>query len=117
VLALDGVLFAHRTAKHRSTGFSPSKLLYGRDPKLPIDVTLCRDVLENVSDEFNDAYVKYVSVVMLSICRASTDSAHSAIQKAQMKQRVDYNKRHMSQVMFKVGDKVLLQNLKRVDRK
>ena len=102
VLALDGVLFAHRTVKHRSTGFSPFKLLYGRDPKLPIDVTLCPDVLENVSDEFNEAYVKHVSEVMLSIRRTTTDSAHSAIQKAQMKQRVDYNKRHTSQVMFKI---------------
>ena len=117
VSALDGVLFAHRTAKHTSTGFSPFKLLYGREPKLPIDISLCSDVMENVSDEFNEAYVKHVSEVMLSIRRATTDSAHIAIQKAQKQQRLNYNKRHKSQTTYKVGDQVLLRNLKRVDRK
>jgi len=91
--------------------------LYGRDPKLPVDVTLCSDVLENVSEEFDEAYVKQVSEVMLSIRRAATDSAHSAIQKAQMKQRVNYNKRHTSSIEYKIGDKVLLRNLTRADRK
>lgn len=36
--ALDGVLFAHRTACHKSTGYSPYRILYGRDLVLPIDV-------------------------------------------------------------------------------
>ena len=116
VSALDGVLFAHRTAKHRSTGFSPFRLLYGREPKLPIDVTLCPGEMAS-SDEFSEAYVKHVSEVMFSIRQATNATAHNAIQNAQLQQRVAYNKRHKSSITFQVDDQVLLRNLKRIDRK
>ena len=35
---MEGVLFAHRVSKHSSTKYSPFKLLYNREPVLPIDV-------------------------------------------------------------------------------
>lgn len=34
---LDSVLFAYRTAKQASTKYSPFFIMYGREPKLPID--------------------------------------------------------------------------------
>ena len=37
---LPSVLYAYRTAIHDSTGFSPYKLLFGREPKHPIDFRL-----------------------------------------------------------------------------
>jgi hypothetical protein len=35
---LQGVLFAHRTVQHSSTGYTPFKMLYQRDATLPIDI-------------------------------------------------------------------------------
>ena len=37
---LDSVLFAYRTSKHASTGYSPFFLLYGRQPKLPVELLI-----------------------------------------------------------------------------
>ena len=36
------VLMAYRTAVHESTGFSPYHLVFGRSPKLPLDIMLGR---------------------------------------------------------------------------
>lgn len=38
------VLFAHRTAKHCSTGFTPFKLMYQREATLPIDLHHSRKI-------------------------------------------------------------------------
>ena len=37
---IEGVLFAHRASKHFSTKYSPFKLVYNREPVLPIDVII-----------------------------------------------------------------------------
>ncbi|CAF1015875.1 unnamed protein product [Brachionus calyciflorus] len=47
---INGVLypFAYRTAVHRATGYTPFQMVYGRQPKLPIDLFYesCSDPLE-----------------------------------------------------------------------
>lgn len=116
VSCINGVLFAHRTAVHRSTGFSPFFLLYNREPKLPVDVQYG---IQNQSAafEFDEDYVVKVAQAMQDIrdqCRAS---ATANIQKAQAKQQQDYNQRHKTAYSYKPGDLVLLKNLKRADRK
>ncbi|PIK52465.1 putative gypsy retrotransposon integrase-like protein 1-like [Apostichopus japonicus] len=45
---LDSVLFAYRTSRHASTGYSPFYLLYGRQPRLPVELTVGND--ENTDD-------------------------------------------------------------------
>ena len=37
-MMLGPALFAYQTAVHRSTGHSPFRMIFGRDPKLPIDI-------------------------------------------------------------------------------
>ena len=41
---ISSVLFAYRTMKHKSTGYSPFYLIYGRQAKLPVELkveTIC----------------------------------------------------------------------------
>ena len=116
VPCLEGVLFAHRTAKHASTGFSPFRLLYGRDPKLPVDVAYNLKTVQPM-DEFDEQYVTHVVDVMTSIRSAIDEEASTAITKAQLRQKEAYDKRHILSTIYKSGDKVLIKNLRRADRK
>lgn len=117
VSAMDGVLFAHRTATHNSTGFSPFFLLYGRHPKLPVDVGREEMTTEKDDEEFSSEYVKKVVQVMQQVHDVALDNAHEAIKVAQTRQKKQYNARHESKLKLKPGDRVLLKNLRRADRK
>ena len=83
--AIDGVLSAHRTARHKSTGFSPFRLLYGRDPVLPIDITHTTDDVETTEREFDEEYVRRVAHAMLDIRKSVSAAATASIQRAQSK--------------------------------
>ena len=37
---LDSILFSYRSSKNDSTKFSPFFLMYGREPKLPIELAV-----------------------------------------------------------------------------
>lgn len=90
--------------------------MYGREPVLPIDVKYNTIAVADVQ-EFDAEYVRKVDAVMSSIRRTVTSSAHTNIKRAQEKQAESYNKRHSSAHKYQVGDKVLLRNLRRDDRK
>ncbi|XP_076035778.1 uncharacterized protein LOC143021873 isoform X3 [Oratosquilla oratoria] len=63
VSCLSGVIFAHRTALHRSTGYSPFFLLYNREPVLPVDVQYGIQIQSSAS-EFDEDYVVQVAEAM-----------------------------------------------------
>lgn len=119
--ALDGVLFAHRTAVHRSTGHTPFKLMYGREAVLPVDVhhDLESSQVHNMTldTEFNEEYVRRVVDAMSIIRQAVFDSASSHIKQAQGTQAKNYNDRLSNVHHVKAGDNVYLRNLRRDDRK
>ena len=48
---IEGVLFAHRVSLHSSTMYSPSMLMYNREPVLPIDVKHNLDIDESKERE------------------------------------------------------------------
>jgi len=125
--ALNGTLFAYRTSKQSSTGFSPFYLTYGRQAKLPIEcytdssVDLFSDGDEGaasiIEDTSIDADVKRRIKAILTLRGDHSVEAHGNIEKAQEKQKRDYHKRHTRKKQFSVGEHVLLWNLRRSDRK
>ena len=54
---LPSVVHGYNCTKHQSTGFSPYKLMFGRDPKLPVDIELGLDSELNPQ---NHDYSKFV---------------------------------------------------------
>ena len=118
---IEGVLFADRVSVHYSTKFSRFFLLYNRHPTLPIDIkyNLVKDSNDTAND---DPYDFETFRAVLNSSSKMRDAAHNKasqnIKKAQKKQQKDYNKRHNTPPStLPIGSKVLLQNLKRQDRK
>ncbi|KAE8744233.1 hypothetical protein FOCC_FOCC009153, partial [Frankliniella occidentalis] len=123
---LDGVLFAHRVQKQRSTGYSPFFLLFGQEPKLPVDV-----LIENTDEEepFDDNEEENSEYIATSELESVTDQfikfkkntllkARENIRDAQNTQRKEYDRRNKAgQGRFKVVQRVLRRNLRRDDRK
>lgn len=130
--ALPGVLFAHRTQKHRSTGYSPFFALFGQEPILPLDLVKNIQELNDENpddpdelhddnqDETDDTDIKSLRVAtnaFLEMKREVLSKPRQNVEKAQEKQKYYFDKRHSSGEAFKVGDKVLLKNLRRNGRK
>ena len=119
---IDGVLFAHRASIHFSTKFSPFFLLYNRHPTLPIDVKydLIKEPAEvgECDDPFDIESFKDILDSSLKLREVSHGIAGENIEKAQKKQQRDYNRRHSQpESTIPIGSQVLLQDLKRQDRK
>ena len=121
--AIDGVLFAHRVSRHSSTKYSPYFLLYNREPVLPVGVkySLVDDnSYMHESDEnkpFDEEMFDAVLSASMSMRKKLHNEASENILQAQKKQRQDYNRRHQVPNSITVGQKVLLLNQKRMDRK
>ena len=131
---LEAVLFAYRCDKHQSTGYSPFFMLYGREPALPADAsnlhispgpkdsaddktgTVDDDCDHTGSNEDTDGCERILRQ-MLSVKEQVFTSAATNISKAQERQKLDYDRRHIFKTEYKPGDKVLCKNLRRDDRK
>ena len=116
---VEGVLFAHRVSIHSSTKYSPFKLLYNREPVLPVDI---KYQLSEMDLDENEPFDRNVFDSVLSSSAAIIKKIHKQaeenIKKAQEKQKKDYLKRHGNTVNdICVGVEVLLRNNKRKDRK
>ncbi|KAK3917807.1 Gag-Pol polyprotein [Frankliniella fusca] len=137
---LEAVLFAHRVQKQRSTGFSPFFLLFRQEPILPFDVKQADEKNEDFLDDPDDPeevtidnYLeKYegknsedgledMHLVVERYIQLKTDvlvKARENIREAQNEQRKEYDKRNNARRdIFKPGQRVLLKNLRRDDRK
>ena len=99
------LVHAYNCCKHDSTGFSPYRLMFGRDPRLALDV-----VLGIVSEQpSSQNYGKYVTKLKDSLKQAY-DIASRNITAAQHRQKSNHDVRARAAIL-EVGDRVLVKVL------
>ena len=103
---VNNVLFAYRSSRHDSTKSSPFLLMYGREARLPIDLTRVQCTHPDELD-----FEKKVEK-MLEIQKKMHDRARSNIEKAQARQKRQYDAKHNTNTKLKVSDKVLVCSMK-----
>lgn len=101
---IQSLTFAYNATVHETTGFAPFQLMFGRIPRLPVDVmfkqVLCDPV---VVDQKN-----YVKTLMSHLHEAAKIAQTHAI-KEQDKQAKGYN-RKVKGTHLNIGDRVLIAN-------
>jgi transposase InsO family protein/dUTPase len=98
---LASLVFSYNCCRHESTGYSPFYLMFGRTPRLPIDVYLGTSESETANQTIEA--VKQNLDVAFQIAR-------EAVKKAQAKQTKTYNRKVRGSTI-EVGDFVLVQNV------
>lgn len=97
---LQLVLFAYRTSVQTSTQFTPFQMLYGREPKLPLDRILER---EQQIPKSESQFVKEITNNLTEIHQI----ANQNLMDARSKQKTNYDTDRKTD-KFQIGDLVLL---------
>ena len=104
---LQKVVHAYNCTRHSATGFSPFYLLYGRSPRLPIDVIF--NTKPTVGSKGSENYPEYVRKWQGAMQEAY-DIAAKRTQHSQQQNKESYDKKVRSTVLQE-GDHVLVRNL------
>ena len=105
---LNSILFSYRVRKQASTGFSPFRLLYGRDPVLPFELDHDLGPLVDPTP-IEDRSDEYVRSKMDNIHEALLCKADDNILKSQARQAKHYNAKH-ARNEFLPDEKVFRRN-------
>ncbi len=100
------IVHAYNCTRNSSTGYSPFYLMYGREPKLAVDIAL--GVQENIANDKVE-YSTYVKHLKDRLTRAyDLAYAYSGKQKNQQKAGYDSRKR-LTKATLQTGDRVLVK--------
>ena len=110
---LPGALMAYNSSRHSTTGVSPYHAVFGHESLLPLDAAhaTVTDSQNMTSDEF----AAYLAVKNEARKRIHNNMMKK-IKENQERMRIYHRKRNVPPE-YSVGDKVLLRNKKRDDRK
>ena len=105
---LPSVLLSYRIAKQETTGVSPFELMYGREPRLPVDVRGEGDEEERKPVGGPAQYLKELKERHKHL----KSFVQNRVQREQEKQKKNYDSRHRAEKYtdFVVGELVLLKN-------
>ena len=98
---VSSLVHAYNCTRHDTTGYSPYFLMFGRNPRIAVDLVLGRGLERPVKD--------YVGSLSKNLKQAyETAVAHSRMK--QSKQKMSYDMRARSAVLHP-GDRVLIRNI------
>ncbi|MES9882596.1 MAG: transposase family protein [Sedimenticola sp.] len=100
---LQELVYCYNVALQASTGYSPYYLMYGREPRLPIDVTLQGEL--DPSEHPTEEWVKSHQNTL----KKAHELANESLVKSSEKRNVNYNSRAADR-SIPVGAAVLLRN-------
>lgn len=104
---LPWILFAHRTAKHSSTGYSPFVLMFGREPITPLGL-IALSWMGEIAEPSQVPASEYVNALQSRLQRVLTDASKQE-REAKSEQAGFYDRRRKAKSRpFKRGDLVLL---------
>lgn len=96
--------FAYNATVHETTGYAPFQLMFGRIPRLPVDV-MFKQVLHDPVVVDHDSYAKS----LMSYLHEAASIAQKHTAKEQQKQAEGYNRR-VRGTHLNLGDRVLIAN-------
>lgn len=102
---VPSLVHAYNATKHDSTGYSPFFLMFGRHPRLPIDVYLGLEANDEGESDYG-AYVQKMKEKMSFAFGLATKEARDA----SGRQKTAYDSKARESVLSK-GDRVLVKNL------
>ena len=103
---IQPLVHAYNATRHETTGFSPFYLMFGRHPRLPIDVAMGIEPAERQLDKKDSTYVQDLRRRL----GYAYDLATKQIQKRGAKNKVMYDRR-VRGATVEVGDRVLVRNV------
>ena len=101
---LNKVVHAYNSTRHEATGYPPFYLLFGRPPKLPIDLIFQREDTTGVKkhQEYVEEWTKNMSEAYQIANQRAKEAAHRS--------KKQYNK-NVRSTTLRSGDRVLVRNL------
>uniref|UniRef100_A0A3B3BNF8 Gypsy retrotransposon integrase-like protein 1 n=1 Tax=Oryzias melastigma TaxID=30732 RepID=A0A3B3BNF8_ORYME len=100
------LVHAYNCTKNDVTGFSPYELMFGRQPRLPIDLAFGLPLLEDRSPSYSE-YVQKLTSHLEENRRVTIENAAKSMKRN--KERFD---RHILAAELDVGERVLVRNVR-----